>query len=281
MELIKCKECEYSVLQLNSGTKEQIYPYLRDSNGTKEMWSVSPTHGRSYVVGKTMTDRHIVSKGNGLSYSQYSFINTREIGDETLGLLLRKDALRDFDMGMEIASLGIKTNHMEYVLELSEKIVLPNGNILHPVLLQYDVDCPYRINDAVFIDYSELDKYITKWHNGTKWECKYLSAAEILVRNLRILHENNVLHNAITLHNYTWSLELVDFELACSPNRPYDTEEEQRHVLDLFPREIVGTYGIIVYIAGVLKEHVDYTHVEKIFEDYGFTLKDYKLKNYE
>ena len=35
---------------------------------------------------------------------------------------------------MEINSLGIKTNQMEYVLELEKDIVLTNGNIIKPIL---------------------------------------------------------------------------------------------------------------------------------------------------
>lgn len=242
------------------------------------MINVSPLHGRSYVVGRTREGRYIISKGNGLSYSQYLFINTGEIGDESLGMLLRKDAFRDFNMGIEIASYGIKTNQMEYVLELSEMLALPSGNIIRPVLLQYDVECPYRICDVAFMEPSELKKYVSKWGIESKSEYNYLIAAECLIRNLRILHDNGILHNAITVHNITWSLELVDFELSCSPSIPYDTEEENRHVKDLFSREIIETYKIVKYIACVLKEQFNDFIIDKLFEKYGFDLCNYKLQ---
>ena len=100
--------------------------------------SSNPLHCRSFVVSKT-DNRFIVSKGNGLSYTEWTFLNTGELGDDTLGLLLKKDALRDFHIGNEIASLGIRTNRMEYVLELNTRVTLPNGNTLKPILLQYDV----------------------------------------------------------------------------------------------------------------------------------------------
>ena len=62
-------------------------------------------------------------------------------------------------MSIEISSYGIKTNKMEYVIELEATLSLPTGNLLHPVLLQYDVECPYRISDAAFISKKEIGKY--------------------------------------------------------------------------------------------------------------------------
>ena len=38
-------------------------------------------------------------------------------------------------------------------------------------------------------------------------------AADLLLHNLQILHKNEILHNAISEQNYTWALELLDFEL--------------------------------------------------------------------
>ena len=277
MEVVKCKRCDYNVIQCSGNVNTKIYPYLRDCDGNLKMWNVSPNHGRSYLVGKG--ERFIISKGNGLSYSQYNFINTHEIGDETLGLLLKNDALRDFDMSIEISSYGIKTNKMEYVIELEATLSLPTGNLLHPVLLQYDVECPYRISDAAFISKKEIGKYVERW-KSVRFDEKHLVAAEVLIGNLRKLHNNEILHNAITVHNITWALELLDFELACSPRRPYDKEEERRHVKDLFPREIIGTFNIIRYISGVLNERMDNNLVESIFVENGFNLNDYKVDYY-
>lgn len=276
MESVRCKSCDYNILRIN-GNPQRVYPYLRCADGELLMTSVSPTHGRSYVVDKTIDGNYIISKGNGLSYSQYNFINTREIGDETLGLLLKKDALRDYHMGIEMSSLGIKTNCMEYVIELGDLVTLPTGNQIHPVLLQYQAECPYRINDAAFVTKKEIDLFVSRWSSDHPFEYKYQIAAERLVKNLRLLHDAKILHNAITTHNITWALELLDFELACSPNMPYETEDEQRHVKDLFSREIICTYQIINYIAGVLKETIDDAFVDSVFYNYGFNLSEFKI----
>ena len=72
-------------------------------------------------------------------------------------------------------------------------------------------------------------------------------------------------------------MELLDFELSCSPAHPYDREDYQRHAVSLFPREIFQTYVVINYIAGVLHEDIDYIKVDRLFSDYGFYIEKYKL----
>lgn len=143
---------------LKSSGKDIVKPYLRSTDGDKEMWCPSPLHGRSYVVSRTENGRYIVSKGNGLCYTLHTFLHTGEFYDGTWGLLLRQDAERDFIMGQEIEALGIKTNHMEYVLELDVELALPNGHRVKPCLLQYDVECPYRICDAAFMTQEQIDR---------------------------------------------------------------------------------------------------------------------------
>lgn len=278
MQIIKTSAIPFSIIQKGRDCGS-IFPYLCNVNGNKEMLCPSPLHGRSFVVGKTDDERYIVSKGNGLSYTQFEFLYTGEFGDDTLGLLLLKDAERDFLIGQEVEALGIKTNHMEYVIELERDILLPNGHALKPVLLQYDVECPYRICDAPFMTHKQIQIEVAKWGkmNDKGYEVAYLIAANVLIRNLRILHDCEILHNAIHEQNYTWALELLDFELACSPNHPYTKEDDMRHVKDLFPREIVQTYLIICYIAGVLNEDVDYAKVDSIFAEYGFDIRQYAV----
>ena len=48
-----------------------------------------------------------------------------------------------------------------------------------------------------------------------------------------------------------------------------------RHVKDLFPREIMQTYVVINYIAGVLREDIDFTEIDSLFAEYGFDLKQF------
>ena len=276
MRKVKARFVPYDILIIKDENVE-IFPFLCSKDGNHEMYNVSPHHGRSHVVGNTNNGRFVVSKGNGLSYSQYMFLNTQEYGDNTLGLLLKKDAERDYFLGLEIHSLGIKTNEMRCVIELQEEIQLQTGHILRPVLLQYDVECPYRICDAAFMAPEQIHTEVAKWAkvNERGYNKAHMIAANVLIRNLRILHDHEILHNAIHEQNYTWALELLDFELACSPSHPYTSEDDMRHVKDFFPREIMQTYVIINYIAGVLREEVDFAEVDALFAEYGFDLKKY------
>ena len=277
MQQLRSKDYDYQViLSNNDGTV--CYPLFR-GEGDNVIISPGPLHGRSYVVGRLNDNRFVVSKGNGLCYSLYSLLHTGECFDDAWGLLLRQDAERDFVLGKEIEALGIKTNHMEYVLELDVEIELFNGHKVKPCLLQYDVESPYRICDAAFMTQEEIHREVTKWErmNERYFEKAYMIAANVLIRNLRILHDHNILHNAIHEQNYTWALELLDFELACSPAHPYTSEDDMRHVKDLYPREIIQTYVIINYIAGVLREEIDFAEVDALFAEYGFDLKQFAL----
>lgn len=278
MQVVCCYSIPYRIRNGVDCYHKQ-FSYLRSESGDKKMFCPSPLHGRSFVVGMTKNGRYVVSKGNGLSYTQHTFLHTGEFYDGTWGLLLRQDAERDFIMGQEIEALGIKTNHMEYVLELDVEINLPNGHKVKPTLLQYDVECPYRICDAAFMTQEQIHKEVMKWEqmNDCGYDKAHMIAANVLIKNLRVLHDHNILHNAISEQNYTWALELLDFELACSPAHPYTSEDDMRHAKDLFPREILQTYVIINYIAGVLREEIDYTIVDALFAKFDFNLKQYAL----
>lgn len=275
---IRCNSEEYTLLH-SSKCSVPVYPYLRSQNGDKTMYCLSPLHGRSYVVGRMKNGRYVVSKGNGLSYTQSSFIHTMEFGDDTFGLLLYQDAIRDFLLGREIESLGIKTNKMEYVLQIEKEISLPSGHTLKPILLQYDVECPWRICDSPFMSYEQISEETTRWSKkfNIEQEASHMIAARVMIQNLRILHDHGILHNAIHEQNYTWALELLDFELSCSPSHPYDEEDYCRHVKDLFPREIIQTYNIVNYIAGVLHEEINFKNLDDLFAEYGFEIKKYEI----
>ena len=266
---IKSNECDYPP-----------QPLLLDMNGDVTIWNINPhSHGRSFIVDRTKDGRTVVSKGNGFSYTDYTFMNTGEMGDDTWGLLLGTDAIRDFNLCNDVAALGIKTNRMEYVLELECEVVLPNGKRIHPYLLQYDVECPYRISDSRFIPPVKLAEETLKWekYNDNQYDQnhRHMIAADVLIRNLRTLHDNGVLHNAISSQNYTWALELLDFELAHSPHHPYAKEDYLRHVPDLYAREVLHTYNVIVEIAQILFEQPNYLAINELFEHYGFDLKKF------
>ena len=170
---------------------------------------------------------------------------------------------------------------MECVLELDYPIYIPQTNeTTKPCLLEYSVECPWRIADAGFMDRNDIWLEVHKWDrlNDKNFQEDYLIAANVLIRNLRILHDHGVLHNALTYENLTWALELLDFELCHTPQHPYTKADYARHVPDLFDREVIDIYKLINYIAGVLHQPVDYQKIDNLFAEYGFDLNKYLLQ---
>ena len=176
----------YTILAKKNDNLDVIYPYFRDDErGDKEMFLVSPQHGRSYMVGLKDCDRYVICKGGGLSYTTQNIMDTPEMEADIWGLLWYKDALRDFTLCNEVASIGeIKTNRMECVIELDLNLSIRADKKQKPVLLQYSVESPYRISDAAFMNKSIINKEVAKWEifNQKSYKQKYLIAAEVLIR---------------------------------------------------------------------------------------------------
>ena len=270
---------EYSIVAMRGMV--HCYPLLCCIDGKEEIISPSALHGRSYIVGRYDSGRYIVSKGNGLCYSQYSFLYTPEMPTDIWGLLLLEDALRDYYCCQDVQALGIKTNQMECVLELDYPIYIPQTKTtIKPAILQYNVECPYRICDAPFMEKSQIEAEVDKWqqYNHKGYSQNHMIAAEVLISNLRTMHDHDVLHNAIHEQNYTWALELLDFELCRTPQHPYEKADYERHVPSLYSREVIQTYVIINYIAGVLREEANYAAIDALFAEYGYDLNDYSIQ---
>ena len=278
MKRIRSNKESYSIVKKRGYYK--CFPFAINNNGEKEIYCVSPVHGRSFVVGQHADGRYIVTKGNGLCYSQHPFLYTPEMPTDVWGLLLLEDALRDYHCCLDVQALGIKTNQMECVMELDYPIHIAQTNTtIKPAILQYNVECPYRICDAAFMERSQIDQEVAKWQQYNKKEYiqKHMIAADVLISNLRIMHDHEVLHNAIHEQNYTWALELLDFELCRTPQHPYTKEDYERHVPDLYSREVIQTYVIINFIAGVLREETDFKAIDNLWRDYGFDLNGLSL----
>lgn len=271
---------KYSYSIVAQQKTQLYYSLLRSQSDGETIYSPSPLHGRSFVVGQHNDGRYIVTKGNGLCYSQHAFLYTPEMPTDVWGLLLLEDALRDYNCCQDVQALGIKTNQMECVMELDYPIyIAKTDTTIKPAILQYNVECPYRISDAAFMERSQIDDEVKKWqqHNRKGYAQNYLIAAEVLISNLRTMHDQEVLHNAINEQNYTWALELLDFELCRTPQHPYEKADYERHVPTLYSREVIQTYVVINYIAGVLREDVDYRKIDYLFREYGYDIAGLKV----
>jgi hypothetical protein len=163
---------------------------------------------------------------------------------------------------------------MEAVFTLEPEIIrLPNSvSNFNPTILQYSATCPYRIADIPFLSEELVDYFINSWSNlfeinHTEVHC---NAAEVLLNNIRLLHENSILHNAIHIQNYSLSLELLDFELSRTPTTPYENENDEKSYKKLQKREIIQSLEIIHQIAFYFKENINSKILRRIMIKNGF-----------
>jgi tRNA A-37 threonylcarbamoyl transferase component Bud32 len=255
-----------------------LFPYIISNNfknGFVKTEVASPLHGRSIIVNfDSTTKRYIITKGNGLTYFPFGFISTEEFDNSSWGFFSSKDACRDYNCGNYISDLGILTNEMEAVFTVAEQTIRFSNLIkeIQPSILQYSVVCPYRISDIPFLSKKIVSSFINNWKklfeiNYSEIHCK---AADILLKNIRVMHENDVLHNAIHSQNYTLSLELLDFELSRTPITPYDNENDELHFKKLQKREIIQSLEIINHIAYHFKENINIKVLQQIMIKNGF-----------
>lgn len=237
--------------------------------------SPSPLHGRSIIAKYNIdSNRYIITKGNGLTYFPFGFISTKELEDYAWGYLRKEDAIRDYLSGNYINGLGILSNNMEAVFTLDPQVIRFSNQTLEiePAILQYSAMCPYRIADIPFLSKELVSSFINRW--SSLFEINYseihCNAAEVLLNNIKTMHENEVLHNAIHSQNYTLSLELLDFELSRTPITPYDNESDEQTYKKLQKREIIQSLEIVNQIAFYFKENINTKLLRQIMIKYGF-----------
>lgn len=270
--IFKASKKPYTIVRQAESCHEEVFPLFRDDSGMFSMECISPIHGRSFLLSKKEDGRYIVSKGNGLSYSsRYYSALSKELNDDMWGLLKESSAIRDFDIGIEVECCGIRTNKMEYVLRLEEsEVKYDDKHFVSPCLLQYDVICPYRISDFCFMPPDVKDNALNSWEKLNEYDFreKYLIAAYTLIKNLHILREHHILHNALHAQNYTWALELLDFESSRTDLHPYENAEYEVWASILADAEIIQTYEVINYIAWCLHENIDYAEIDRLFKHF-------------
>lgn len=257
-------------------TQEDIIYYPFFISGSSEGVFVevpSPLHGRSIIADyDKKTNRFIITKGNGLTYFPFGFITTQELEGFAWGYLRQEDAIRDYSTGLYVESLGLSTNKMEAVFTLEPLTIRSFGmsKTVNPTILQYNVLCPYRLADIPFLSRNTVKKYLKLWFNFSEEKEFHCIAAEIFLKNLKVMREHDVLHNAIHSQNYTLALELVDFELSRSPITPYGSPEDEKNYPHLMDREIIQSLEIVNYVAFQLDESLNVKKLNKLMLKYGF-----------
>lgn len=280
---INVREVPIKKIYTNNGNNIKLYPYvvsnIEERNYKKHV--SSPLHGRSIIVDfDSASSRYIITKGNGLTYFPFGFISTDEFEDCYWGFLRKKDAIRDYNCGNYINKLGILTNIMEAVFSVEEQLLRYSNRIekIEPTILQYNVHSPYRISDIPYLSPEITLSFVNQWSNFflVEYSERHCIAAEILLKNIRIMHENNVLHNSIHYQNYTLSLELLDFELCRTPLTPYENCNDEQEYKKLQKREIIQSLEIVNQIAFFLKENLNNKVLRRIMIKNGFENYLYK-----
>lgn len=270
-----CVTKEIRIVHLNNNATK-LYPYIISENkGNIESFLASPIHGRSIIVDyNNTTQKYTVTKGNGLTYFPFGFISTEELDSYSWGYLRLEDAIRDYESCEFIKKLGVKTNSMEAVFTLTDEELKFSNKVekITPNILQYSVECPFRLADIPFLKKETVFQYVSNWRDMFESDYKKLHCivADVLLRNIRLMHKNNVLHNAIHSQNYTLCLELLDFELARTPMTPYELVEDETNYKKMQNREIIQSLEIVNQVCHFLNEVIDVKNLKKIMVKNGF-----------
>lgn len=272
---IQCNETEITTVIFDNACSQKYPLFVSKEKGSHNCIAPSPLHGRSLVVNfDSNTNRYIITKGNGLTYFPYGFVSTEELDSYAWGLLRKEDAIRDFQGSNFVSSLGITTNKMEALFTLEKQPIrfLDKLEFIEPNILQYSVQSPYRIADIPFLKPQTIKKHIDEWYllSEHKHQTLHCLAAEILLKNIKIMHDNNVLHNAIHSQNYTLALELLDFELTRTPKTPYQNKKDEATFSTLQKREVIQSLEIVNHIAFYFKEIIDSKTLNDLMCQYGY-----------
>lgn len=272
---IYCKEVNINEILFSKENVKYFSQIIVDEETTLKCIAPSPLHGRSVIAKYNIdSNRYTITKGNGLTYFPFNFVATEELENYAWGYLRKDDAIRDYQSGNYISKLGILTNKMEAVFTLEPQSIMLSSQIkkIEPTILQYSVICPYRISDILFLSREMILSFVNRWadfHEKIHSEI-HCTSAEVLLKNIRLMHENDVLHNAIHSQNYTLSLELLDFELSRTPITPYDNDNDEQTYKKLQKREIMQSLEIVNHIAFFFKEKVNSKLLRQIMIKNGF-----------
>ena len=144
-----------------------------------------------------------------------------------------------------------------------------------PHLIYYSLRCPFRLIDLDFMN-TKQKKYvknlISNSSTGIHKEM-HLLVLDKISKTVRELYSNNIVHNALTTHNITCALEIIDFETSFEINK---TDKDLENKLSLIPREIVQLQEIAFAVSWWFQESYRIDKVEKILDQNGLLHYSFK-----
>lgn len=100
----------------------------------------------------------------------------------------------------------------------------------------------------------------------SKYKETHLIVLEKISEIVSNLYSKKIVHNALTTHNITCALEIVDFEVSFEINK---SDEDLDNKLSLIPREIIQLHEIAFSVSWWFKETYKVNEVQKILDRNG------------
>lgn len=224
----------------------------------------SPWHGRSQAFISKENNTYLVVKGIGCPYLSSPYFNSNEMDGHIWGFLDEKTAKYEFE-NMQIAN-RLLNGRVSAPVAL-KKIIDIDG--LHPCLIYYNVRNPYRLIDLDFFNSTqkkEIRKNILSLSSNPSEKYVHIVVVERLCEIIKILYDNNLVHNALSVHNVTCSLELVDFESSFIID--FDDEDFELKA-SIIPREMIQLREIAYSVSWWFQEKYNIKKIDKLINNSG------------
>ena len=258
----------FEVVHTNSDSSEPLCGYSLLPNNkvteTRTSFISTPWHGRSLHWREE--DDILVMKGGGVPYLDRPYVYSGELEGHVWGALPRAEAIQEWTMLGVAQSWGI--NSPEPVALFKYLFAPP------PILLQnfeffgliYRVASPYRLVDLEFLgrDGAEVLRRALK-DFGYNQDCLHLGVAEWLGQTLSLIRKAGWFHNAVTTHNITLKLEMLDYEAS---HRLDDPTVSNEMLNSLLHRERIHASEVVFYVSFWLGEEFDTSRVKEVFDKY-------------
>ena len=246
--------------------QNQIGLSLLPNNGRKKIkaYSASPWHGRSHTLLNSDNNEWIVIKGSGCPYLESPYFKTPEIKNHIWGMIDGVTAENEFIKMTKMQNINIPTSK-PIALKKIKKIKIEQFS---PHLIYYSVKSPFRLIDLDFMN-KKQKQYIKKLISDnfpSKYKKTHLIVLDKISEIVSTLYSKKIVHNALTTHNITCALEIVDFEASFEINK---SDEDFVEKLSLIPREIIQLHEIAFAVSWWFQESYKVDEIQKILDRNG------------
>lgn len=216
----------------------------------------SPWHGRSVSIFKS-NDKWMIIKGAGCPYLDSPYKKTPENNDRYWGLISKEDCYKEYEMMIRVQNLGVKTCNFSSI----NQILGDFNTESNPYNLIYTLENPLRLIDLDFLGEEKKNLVKENLTKDSNYDEVHLTVVEYLSIQLEKLYANGIIHNALSTHNITLSLELIDFETS------FDKETFGVKNFEMFiPRELIHLREIGFSLSHWFRENYNIRNVEKIIK---------------